>query len=472
MGVEIFARSHRRAVGAFSLPALLLFAVALALFLSFLVHRRARFTDHRIHVTYWEKWNGEDASSMQAVVEAFNRSQDQITVDYLSIGDIDRKTLIATAGGNPPDIAGLWSFSVYGYVDRNALLPLDDFMAEEGFSTEQWLERYFPVYAEMCRYRGHVWGLPSNAAVIGFYWNKKLFRRAGLDPDRPPQTIAELDAFAAKLTLKDPATGRIRQIGYLPQEPLYYTWTYPLWFGGQLWDTHNITLATPRNLDCYRWVESYSRRYGLPAIQSFTSGFGNPYSPQGGFFSGQIAMQVQGVWFTHSIDQYAPGMEYGVSGWPSGFPGQKDFCMAESDSLVIPRGAKNPRAAWEFIKYANSSNPHAQTKEELRGMELMCYLQYKLSPLREWSPYFQHHHPNPHIETFKRLAASPFAVSFPKIGLWPEYNAELNVLFDKSRLLAASPDEAIAYAQERLERSWKRHQESQERRAQTGGLPP
>src|SRR5687768_15432378 len=62
----------------------------------------------RVTVIYWEKWTGSEGIEMRKVVDAYNRSQDKIFVKYLSISGVDNKTRLATAGGNPPDIAGIW----------------------------------------------------------------------------------------------------------------------------------------------------------------------------------------------------------------------------------------------------------------------------------------------------------------------------------------------------------------------------
>jgi ABC-type glycerol-3-phosphate transport system substrate-binding protein len=75
----------------------------------------------RVTVIYWEKWTGSEGEEMQKVVQAFNRSQDKIFVKYLSISGIDQKTILATAGGNPPDIAGIWDGGVFQFADANAL---------------------------------------------------------------------------------------------------------------------------------------------------------------------------------------------------------------------------------------------------------------------------------------------------------------------------------------------------------------
>src|SRR5581483_5994534 len=77
-----------------------------------------------VHITYWEKWTGFEGDAMQAVVDAFNRSQNRVHVDLLTISGIENKTLLAVAGGNPPDVAGLYGPNVAQYADDNAVLPL------------------------------------------------------------------------------------------------------------------------------------------------------------------------------------------------------------------------------------------------------------------------------------------------------------------------------------------------------------
>ena len=422
--------------------------------------------DGKVHITYWEKWGGKEAMAMQRTVDQFNRLQDKIVVEYLSVSQIDRKTIVAAAGGDPPDVAGVWLANVYSFADRDALLPLDDLIRADGLTTEQWLSRYYPVYADMCDYRGHVWAALNTPSTTALHWNKRLFREAGLDPDRPPRTLAELDEFADKLTKRDPQTGRITQLGFLPQEPGWFAWSFPHWFGGALWDGTNITFATPpANRECYDWVAGYTKRYGLEAVRSFTAGFGAFSSPQNPFMAGKVAMVFQGVWMNNYLSQYAPGIEYGVAPWPATKPGLENFTVADADVLAIPRGAKHPREAWEFIKFVSANNPDAQRFEDLRGMELVCYLQQKNSPLRQWSPFFEQHHPHPHIKLFRQLAESPNAVHIPKLGIWQEYGREQVQVFEVTRLLTQSPADAMAFCQRRVAGSWELHRRSLQRRS-------
>jgi multiple sugar transport system substrate-binding protein len=418
----------------------------------------------KVRLRYWEKWTGAEGSAMETVVEAFNRSQDKIVVEYLSVSQVDRKTLLATAGGDPPDVAGLWLGNVYAFADADALVPLDDLIRNDGIDPTQWLDRYQPVYADAMQYRGRVWALPSTPSTWALHWNKSLFRAAGLDPERPPRTIAELDEFAEKLTRRGP-DGGFEQMGFLPQEPGWAAWAFPQWFGGELFDGSQVTIGTrPENGRAYEWVESYTRKYGLHLVRTFTGGFGEFSSAQSPFFSGKIAMVLQGVWLNNFIRQYAPGLDYGVTTWPVASPGLDRFTIAEADVLVVPRGSRHPREAWQFIKYLNSANPNARTRDELRGMELVCFLQEKNSPLREWSPFFTENHPHPFIRVFRELGESPQAIHVPKMGIWQEYGRELSAVFDEVRLLLTSPRDAVAFCQKRVGSSWAWHQRGLERR--------
>ena len=104
-------------------------------------------------------------------------------------------------------------------------------------------------------------------------------------------------------------------------------------------------------------------------------------------------------------------------------------------------------------------------------MELLCYLQQKNSPLRQWSPYFEQHHPHPYIRLFRQLAESPAAVHIPKIGIWQEFMREENDVFDSVRLLTQRPEDALKFCQSRLTESWAQHRKSLERRQQVAAAP-
>jgi len=397
-------------------------------------------TSGPVKITYWEKWTKFEGQACADMVAAFNRKYaGRIEVEHITVSQIERKLLVAIAGGNPPDVAGSYAFCVCPYADRNALEPLDERLKAAGISRDD----YVPAYWDLCEHRGKMWALPTTPATVALHWNKRLFREAGLDPEKPPKTIAELDALAERLTKRD-AAGNLTQVGFLPQEPGWWNWSWPFWFGGRLWNgSDTITADCPENVRAFEWVQSYSKKYGVDDIRRFASGFGNFSSPQNAFLSGKVAMEIQGVWMHNFIEMYAPGMEWGAAPFPSAVPGLENVSTADADVIVIPRGSRHPEEAWEFIKFTNSQE----------GMEILCMGQRKFSPLKRVSPGFWEKHPHPYIKLFRDLAESPNVVSLAKTGVWREYHRELNNAFDRVRFLSAEPREALAEVRERIQRS-------------------
>ena len=141
-----------------------------------------RTEDGRVVVEYWEHWTGFEGEAMQAVVDDFNASQNRIFVKKLTVSQMDQKVILATAGGNPPDVVGLWSYNVSTYADKGALTPLNKRLDTAGIKQAD----YIPALWDLCEHRGFIWALPSTPATLALHWNRRLFEEAGLDPDTPP----------------------------------------------------------------------------------------------------------------------------------------------------------------------------------------------------------------------------------------------------------------------------------------------
>ena len=398
----------------------------------------------RVKVVYWEKWTGFEKDAMEKIVKEFNESQYKIEVEYLSVSSVNQKTLIATAGGRPPDVAGLWDGDVVVFADKNALIPLDDFLPGSGIGPET----YIPVYWDMCTYQGHVWALPSTPATTALHWNKEIFRKAGMDPERPPKTFAELDEFSRKLTRVDPDTKQIVEMGFLPPEPGWWHYGWGTFFGGNLWDgDRQIMIDSEPWVKAFGWIQGYAKEYGVSSLQTFRSSFGNFNSPQNPFMSGQVAMVLQGVWMANYIFQNAPKMKWGAAPFPVVNPGDQPVTFAGTDTLMIPRGAKHPKEAFEFIRYVNQQGP----------MERLCLSHRKNSPLRRVSEEFLSKHENPYIRMFQQLAWSPNAVHQPKMNVWNEYNNEISNAFEKVWLMQVTPQEAVVEVKARIQKAWDRN---------------
>ncbi|MBC7784677.1 MAG: extracellular solute-binding protein [Burkholderiales bacterium] len=443
--------------------------------------------DNRIVVVdYWEKWTGDEAMQMQQIVDEFNNTvgkEKNIYVRYVSASSITQKTLVATAAGVPPDIAGLWDRDMVQFASLDALEPMDEMAAAHGITSAT----YKPVYWKACTYEGKLYGLISTPADVALHYNKRAIREsapalraAGFDPDRLPETIDELDAWATILTKKD-SNGRIQQAGYLPIEPGWYLAYTPLWFGGQIWDAKNekFTLTDPKVVQAYQWIQSYSHRLGKEAMTGFKSGLGNFDSPQNAFLAGTVVMEQQGPWMANYIYNLKPGLstvkwprevemtkplaerrenyEWGAAAFPSAVPGLKDVTYAGFDILLIPRGAKYKKEAFEFIAYINRQDV----------MEKLCKLHCKNSPLANVSDDFLNNHPNPYINVFERLANSPNAHGVPQIPIFAEVMQELDTLTQSITQLRADPETGLAAAQVRLQAKYDQYMKRQRLRRAT-----
>src|SRR5215208_3513579 len=98
-----------------------------------------------VRIQYWEKWTGEEGRQMRQIVDWFNETvgkEKKIFVEYLSMSTVDQKTLVATAAGVPPDVAGVWDGQLVQFAAMDALEPLDQMAAEKGITPDY----YKPIY--------------------------------------------------------------------------------------------------------------------------------------------------------------------------------------------------------------------------------------------------------------------------------------------------------------------------------------
>jgi ABC-type glycerol-3-phosphate transport system substrate-binding protein len=431
-------------------------------------------TPETVNITYWEKWTGFEGEAMKAGIEYFNDKKVKnkkgqiIHCDCLTTTNVDRKSLMAIAGGTPPDLCGFWTFNTNVFADMGALTPLDDFIARDGYDMNQLVD----VYRKTCMYRAagddkeHVYCLITTPASIALHWNKEMFKEAGLDPERPPRTIEELNEYNEKLTKRD-ANGKIVQMGFLPIEPGWWNWAWGYFFDGKLNDgLEKLTANDPRNIKAWEWVVSFGddkecrtkeeKDQYRARLQAFSSSFSSAFdSPQNAFMAGKVAMVLQGVWMANFIRFHNPHLQWGCGPMPAGFDTQgQPVTIAEADVISIPKGCKHPEEAWEVIKFLNSRE----------GQEYVCGRAVntvtgkvnsgghgKQTAFKENTPGWIEQHPHQYLRTFIELAKSKNAQYTPQLPIWEEYRRELNDAFDRAWLGKATPAEALQSVQNRMQ---------------------
>lgn len=152
------------------------------------------------------------------------------------------KALTAHKSGTPPVTSVLLSTDMFTLIDEEAIVPFDGFIKSE--DDKKWLASFYPAFMENSQTPGKdgartTWGIPFQRSTIVLYWNKDLFKEAGLDPEKAPATWAEQLDYAQKLTKRD-AAGNVTQWGIqIPSSG------FPYWLFQGLTTQASAILANP-----------------------------------------------------------------------------------------------------------------------------------------------------------------------------------------------------------------------------------
>jgi multiple sugar transport system substrate-binding protein len=416
---------------------------------------KARVPSGRLVLDYWEKWRGHEGDAMAKVVAAFNESQSRIHVRMLVVSDIGQKSVVAIAGGRPPDVIGL---NIVPYAESGAIVALDDLAPAAGVRREQ----YLPGVHRVTMHQGTWWGTPNTSGSVALYYNRALFREVGLDPDRPPRTIAELDAMHARLTSQ--SGGALTRAGFLHREPGWWSWMWAYHHGGCVYDeaTGNALIDSPENIDAMRWLQSYPLAFKPSStkesnrLAKFIEGFGNYFTPENPFLTGKVAMIVQGPWVANLIQEFKPDLDYGVAPFPTmdGVDDSNPVGALDMDVLVIPRGAKRPEASMEFIAFTQSQDMTEQ----------LALAHFKTSPLASASDEYRRLHGNRGIGVHEALLRSENAYTPPRTRVWQQFKDEFDTRVKQLWQLEAEPAPAMQALQTRVQSLLDLSRDQQQRR--------
>ncbi len=333
---------------------------------------RQALQEGRVIITYWDRHSGHEHEMRVELFDEYNATQgviDGVFVRALPIGYSLEKLLTAIAGGAPPDLCSLEGSILASLAPQGCFQPLDQFMARHDFLDK---ERFFPHTLKAASYDGVAYAIPTTTDVTALLWNKDAFRRAGLDPERPPQTVAELEEYAAKLTIHD-ESGSLVQIGFLPWLPWDLTYLWGGMFGGTWFDDETGLVVCgddPAIIETFEWVRTFMRdpadpdppAYAMDAsrVAAFRTGFGAYMSASNPFYTGQVAMITEGEWQVTFIDRYAPELDWGVAPLPQP-EGVELRCYSPSAVIdAIPTGAANPEAAKKLLEWFYAPRPGRQ----------------------------------------------------------------------------------------------------------------
>lgn len=333
----------------------------------------------RTRLVVWGLEVGKESVGLAAEIAEFERLNPDIEVAAMAMGAgamNPQKLMTSVVGGVPPDVINQDRFTIGDWASRGTFQPLDGYLAHESGPDAIRKENFYPSAWNEAIYQGHIYGIPNNINSSMLFINRKVFRQAGLDPDRPPQTWDELLDDAVTLTKRN-ADGTFSRIGFIPNYGFSSLYLYSWQNGGEFLspDGRTCTLANPRTVTALKYmVTGYDLFGGFDKINAYQSSFqGGAQNP---FYTGQLAMMIGGDWELANLATYGPDVDFSVAPSPVPqarlegkgiFAGQPKFLTwTGGASYAIPIGAKHPSAAWRFIRYMSSVHANLLAAEKQR----------------------------------------------------------------------------------------------------------
>ena len=211
------------------------------------------------------------------------------------VGSInDDKITAALRSGNVPDVVSSFTSQNVGvYCPSGGWIDLAPFLKRDKIDTN-----IFPATTRYyTQYGGKRCALPLLADAYGFYYNKQLFKKAGLT--RPPRTLEELTAYAKKLTTRK-ADGSLDVVGYDPFIGFYQNsiGAYQPLVGAKYFDAagQSSLAKDPAWQRLLRWQKNLVDYYGHDKLVKWQTGAGDEWSAPHAFGRGKLAMMIDGEW--------------------------------------------------------------------------------------------------------------------------------------------------------------------------------
>ena len=155
---------------------------------------------------------GKLTEVVDGTVSDFEAANPDIKVNAIYSGNYDDtrvRALSALASGDPAQLAVMFSIDAYDLIEQDLVMAFDDISGVD----KNWLNSFYPALMANGNIEGKTWGIPFQRSTIVAYYNKDLFRAAGLDPEAPPTTWDEIISMGKTLTkdgtygLMIPSTG-------------------------------------------------------------------------------------------------------------------------------------------------------------------------------------------------------------------------------------------------------------------------
>lgn len=279
-------------------------------------------------------------------IPEFERQNPGIKVRFHHFEDYGNRILLSHAGKISPDVIRQNTAGNMPWIRRGMNLPLNKYIdGPDGIDRKD----FIPILWDALTVNRETYGVPQDINILGLFYNKDLFDKAGMAYPDETWTWQDLKNAADKLTQDTNRDGHADTIG------LDMGWgggTFqPFVFqaGGQFWseDGEKVVLDSPEAAQALAFYKSLMRSYSLTKSSSQRGGLG----PDKFFEAGKVALFVDGSWRTPSLKKNAPKLRFGVAPLPKG---KISMSVSGSCFWAVSSQTRHPEAAWKLVKYLSS----------------------------------------------------------------------------------------------------------------------
>lgn len=313
----------------------------------------------------------------QKLIDEFEAANPDIDVEGIPVGpyDINAKVQADIAAGSPPDVAQL-VFDGLDFVANNfGAKPLEDIVPADELA--QTFEGFSPNGLKLGQLNGKTYGLPFTFSTPVLFYNAKLFEEAGLDPQQPPATWAEVKEYGLQIAEKTGATG--------------------VHIGGSVGGDWIVQALIGSNggkvLSDDRKTIEFGSEEAIGAVQMWqdmvTSGaMGklNDNEAVEAFSQGQVGMLLYTSAFQSSFltAAEAGGWELKAAAMPS-FDGKPTTPVNSGSALfILSQDEAKQQAAWKFLKFVTSERGYTIITSEIGYLPLRPAIVDDPQYLKDW----------------------------------------------------------------------------------------
>lgn len=274
-------------------------------------------------------------------------------------GEYVSKMLTAFVAGTEPDIMSLDASSAAVFIENDTLRDLMPFVRQDRLD----LSVYYPNVLDMARRGDKLYALPADFTPMMLYYNKRLFEKAGVPYPRDGWTWAEFRDACRRLTVWPKGASHPTQYGFQAENwmPGWIMWIWQN--GGDVLtpDGRRATgaLDSPATVEAVQFFTDLIKARLAPSLSQTQAQGADPFA------SGLVAMKISGHWNIVGLkaSETIRLEDVGVVGLPQN---KKRITVLYEMGYAVTKGAKHPRAAWEYVKFL--SGPFVQRKRAELGI--------------------------------------------------------------------------------------------------------